>query len=153
MCRNIRTKFLSLTYMYTPIRFLGKRDSNKSVQVWWKDILRLIFVQIMFETRKRKTGFYVLRQRSFAFYPDSPLHISSQYNIQAHVHMHAHTHTRMHTHPHTCYLPLLSSLSFACMRCLVLFRNSKVTSVMVISKWRVDGTNHISLLEISIAFL
>ena len=38
-------------------------DSNKSVQILRRVILRHnIFVQITFETRKRNTGFYVLRQ-------------------------------------------------------------------------------------------
>ena len=37
-------------------------DSNKSFQIWRAVILRHIFVQITFETRKRNTGFYVLRQ-------------------------------------------------------------------------------------------
>ena len=51
-------------YMYvynTPI-FRQTCDSNKSVQVWRKVLLRNIVVQITFKTRKRNTGFCILRQ-------------------------------------------------------------------------------------------
>ena len=37
-------------------------DLNKSVHIWQKVILRHIFVQITFETTKRNTWFYILRQ-------------------------------------------------------------------------------------------
>ena len=35
---------------------------NKSVQIWQKPIFGCVFAQITFETRKRNTGFYILRQ-------------------------------------------------------------------------------------------
>ena len=63
MCRNIRIKFLSWAYMYTTLNvFRQTCDWNKSVQIWWKVILRHIFVQLTFETRKTNKWFYVLRQ-------------------------------------------------------------------------------------------
>ena len=58
MCRNIKIQshsWDSYMHMYTALKFLGKHDSNKSVQVWWKVILKNIFLQIMFETQKRNT--------------------------------------------------------------------------------------------------
>ena len=49
--------------MYTTITFFRQTyDPNKSVLIWRKVILRHIFVQITFETKKRNTGFYILRQ-------------------------------------------------------------------------------------------
>ena len=64
MCRNIGIKFLPWTYMYTAINFLGKHvietNQSKFDERLFSDII--IFVQITFETRKRNTGFYVLRQ-------------------------------------------------------------------------------------------
>ena len=60
MCRNIRNKFLSWTYLYVHnsqnVRHMC--DSDKSVQVWQEVILKIIFVQVTFETRKRNTGFF-----------------------------------------------------------------------------------------------
>ena len=37
-------------------------DSNKSVQILREVIFRHMFVQIMFETRKKRAGFHVLSQ-------------------------------------------------------------------------------------------
>ena len=34
MCRSIRIKFLLWAYMYTTLKFWGKRNSNKSIQIW-----------------------------------------------------------------------------------------------------------------------
>ena len=50
-------------YIYTTLHFIFRQtcDSNKSIQICRNVILRHIFVQITFETRKRNTGFYVLR--------------------------------------------------------------------------------------------
>ena len=59
MCRNIGIKFLSWTYVYVynSQNFRHMCDSDKSVQVWQEVILKDIFVQVTFETRKRNTGF------------------------------------------------------------------------------------------------
>ena len=62
MCRNIRIKFLSWAYMYRTLKFLGKRviqaNPSKFDERLFPDI---VFEQITFETRKRNTGFYILR--------------------------------------------------------------------------------------------
>ena len=49
-------------HAYNTQNFRQTCDSNNYVQVWRKVILRHILVQIKFETRKKNTGFYVLRQ-------------------------------------------------------------------------------------------
>ena len=62
MCRNIRIKFLSWAYMYTTFRFLGKHMIQTNLSVFDERLFRPIFVQTMFQTRKRNTWFYILRQ-------------------------------------------------------------------------------------------
>ena len=49
-------------HVYNNHIFRQTCDSNKSVQIRRKVILRHVFVQITFETKKRNIGFYVLRQ-------------------------------------------------------------------------------------------
>ena len=46
--------FRGYTSMCTTLTLLGKRDPNKSIHVWRKAILRNIFVQVMFERRKKR---------------------------------------------------------------------------------------------------
>ena len=48
--------------MYTTITFLGKHVFQTNPSKFDEKLFSDIFVQITFETRKRKTGFYVLRQ-------------------------------------------------------------------------------------------
>ena len=62
MCRNIGKKCLPWTYMYTTIKVSGKHVIQTNPSKFAEVILRHIFVQITFETRKRNTRFYVLRQ-------------------------------------------------------------------------------------------
>ena len=55
--------FHGYIHVYNNQIFRQTCDSDKSVQIWRKVILRHIFVQIMFETMKKSTWFYILRQR------------------------------------------------------------------------------------------
>ena len=48
--------------MYTTLKCLGKLVIQINPSKFDEVILRHIFVQFTFETRKRNTGFYVLRQ-------------------------------------------------------------------------------------------
>ena len=47
--------------MYTTLTFVGKRVIQTNPSKFDEKVI-VIFVQITFETRKRNTGFYVLRQ-------------------------------------------------------------------------------------------
>ena len=49
-------------YVHNTSVFRQTYDSNKSVQVWKKVLIRDIVVQITFKTRKRNTGFCILKQ-------------------------------------------------------------------------------------------
>ena len=62
MCRNVGNKFISWTYIYTTITFLGKHVIQTNLYKFHDMSFSDICVQIPFATRKRNTGFYVLRQ-------------------------------------------------------------------------------------------
>jgi len=62
ICRYIRIKFRSWTHMYTAL-ILGKTVTQTNQSKFDETLFsEIYFVQITFKTRKRNTGFQILRQ-------------------------------------------------------------------------------------------